>query len=188
MLLISWGQLYRQHKNAQYIIDINCSKQTATIATTNSVFALPIKKGQKRLPSHRTFSIPLSMVKIANLGIPQQLNATLSENVVISFFKVVQIFLGVNPDSPVPSFTMSAMPAGANSTLPWVDSKMTVRRKKHETAKSPQVSPSVITQYNAIFCFMRARVRRALSSVVIACIGRKPLNKIRCSPVFFAQV
>ena len=91
-------------------------------------------------------------------------------------------FLGVNPDSPVPSFTMSAMPAGANSTLPWVDSKMTVRRKKHETAKSPQVSPSVITQYNAIFCFMRARVLRALSSVVSHVSAASHLIKSGCLP------
>ena len=122
------------------------------------------------------------MVKNANLGILQQVNATLSENVVISFFKVVQIFLGVNPDSPVPSFTMSAMPAGANCTLPWVGSKMTVRRKKHETAKSPQVSPSVITQYNAIFCFMRARVLRALSSVVSHVSAASHLIKSGCLP------
>ena len=107
----------------------------------------------------------------------------LSENVVISFFKVVQIFLGVNPDSPVPSFTMSAQPAGANSTLPWVDSKSySITEKQRKTAKSPQVSTSVITQYNVILCFMRARVLRALSSVVSHVSAAKHLIKSGCLP------
>ena len=165
-----------------YIIDINHSKESATIATTNGVSALPIKKGQKRLPSYKTFSIPLSMVKISNLGILQQVNASLSENVVISFFKVVQIFLGVNPDSPVPSFTMSAMPAGANSTLPWVDSKMTVRRK---TARNCTKSSSITQCHYSVqcyFCFMRARVLRALSSVVSHVSAASHLIKSGCLP------
>ena len=164
-----------------YIIDINYSKESATIATTNGVSALPIKKGQKRLPSYKTFSIPLSMVKNANLGILQQVNATLSENVVISFFKVVQIFLGVNPDSPVPSFTMSAMPAGANSTLPWVDSKMAVRQRSTKLQKSSSIAQC----HYSVQCYFLLYACQSSARVVfsgIACIGRKPLNKIGCLP------
>ena len=76
---------------------------------------------------------------------------------------------------------MSAMPAGANSTLPWVDSKMTVRRKKHETAKSPQVSPVSLLSTMLFFALCVPEFC-ALSSVVSHVSAASHLIKSGCLP------
>jgi hypothetical protein len=178
------------------IIDIDwktsMAKVTASTGISGSQQSSSFRNSGKGALPHRIFSVPLNLLKMVYMEKFENSNVLeVKEDVIISFINVVQIFLGVNPKKPVPSFTMSAKPAGADSKLPWVENKTIVDRTSRKNNKRIRFTgesgknteeDAVITNYNIILCFLRSRTLRALSSMLSQPLAAKYLIETGCLP------